>query len=72
LKDRYRKIGNAVPVSLGKAIGNHVKKLLANETIEKYENFSYSRYKNTNDLEFRELVRKRGRRKADIQPSLDF
>jgi DNA (cytosine-5)-methyltransferase 1 len=61
-----------VPVSLGRAIGNHVKKLLANEAIEKYENFNYSRYKNTNDLEFRELVRKRERRKADIQPSLDF
>jgi DNA (cytosine-5)-methyltransferase 1 len=72
LKDRYRQIGNAVPVSLGKAIGNHVKKLLANETIKEYENFNYSRYKNTSDLEFRELVCKRKKRKTAIQPSLDF
>jgi DNA (cytosine-5)-methyltransferase 1 len=72
LKDRYRQIGNAVPVSLGKAIGNHIKKLLDNKTIKEYENFSYSRYKNTNDLEFRELVRKRKRKKVDIQPTLDF
>ena len=70
LKDRYRQIGNAVPVSLGKAIGNHIKKLLADETIEEFEGFNYSRYKNTSDTKFRELMHKR--EKADKQPTFAF
>lgn len=70
LKDRYRQIGNAVPVSLGKAIGNHIQKLLANEAINDYGSFSYSRYKNTSDSEFLKLMRKR--EKAAKQPTFDF
>ena len=70
LKDRYRQIGNAVPISLGKAIGNHIKKLLNNEFIKEYENFSYSRYKKTNDLEFKKLVNKR--KKIDKQLELNL
>ena len=70
MKDRYRQIGNAVPVSLGKAIGSHIQKLLADEPIEEFEDFNYSRYKNTSDIKFRELIRKR--EKVNKQPILDF
>jgi len=70
LKDRYRQIGNAVPVSLGKAIGNHIQKLLTDEPIEKFDGFNYSRYKNTSDIKFRELMHKR--EKVKKQPILDF
>ena len=47
INDKYRQIGNAVPVSLGKAIGQHLIKLLNKEKIEITEGFKYSRYKNT-------------------------
>ena len=70
LKERYRQIGNAVPVSLGKAIGIHIQKILANEPIEDFKDFNYSRYKNTNDVKFRELMSKR--KKMNNQPTLDF
>jgi DNA (cytosine-5)-methyltransferase 1 len=59
LKDKYRQIGNAVPVSLGRAIGNHVLKLLSNEDITEYSGFNYSRYKNTSDELFNALISKR-------------
>jgi DNA (cytosine-5)-methyltransferase 1 len=70
LKDRYRQIGNAVPISLGKAIGNHIKKILNNENIKVYKNFSYSRYKNTNDLEFLKLVNKREKVSKQLELNL--
>lgn len=53
LTEQYRQIGNAVPVSLGYAIGTLIYKLLHNEKIENnILNFKHSRYKNTNDLEW--------------------
>lgn len=45
--EQYRQIGNAVPHSMGRAIGRHIKKLLFNEQISSIPNFPYSRYKNT-------------------------
>jgi len=52
LIDKYKQIGNAVPVSLGYAIGKHVVKLLNGEGIKEYPEFNYSRYKNTSHLDF--------------------
>lgn len=50
--DKYRQIGNAVPIKLGEAIGrtllNDIKKINDNN----YKNFKYSRYKNTSDVTF--------------------
>ncbi len=50
LLDKYKQIGNAVPVSLGKAIGDRV---LADENGEQlaecFSSFKNSRYKNTKD-----------------------
>lgn len=51
--EQYKQIGNAVPNSLGKAIGKLVKGLLANEEIPAYPNFPYSRYKNTSDKDIK-------------------
>jgi len=49
---KYRQIGNAVPVGLGEIIGNHIishsKKINYNE--QEFINFPYSRYKKTSDI----------------------
>jgi DNA (cytosine-5)-methyltransferase 1 len=45
--DKYKQIGNAVPVGLGYAIGNLLIKLMDDENVQKFHQFPYSRYKNT-------------------------
>ena len=47
----YKQIGNAVPVGLGKAIGDAIMKHHRGE-IHEFENEKYSRYKNTSYDEF--------------------
>ena len=49
---QYKQIGNAVPISLGKAIGSLIYKLLTNREIQKYPLFSYSRYRNTDHIQW--------------------
>jgi len=48
--DQYRQIGNAVPTSLGEAIGRTLLAHDAKEDIENLHGFSYSRYVATDDL----------------------
>jgi len=50
--DKYRQIGNAVPVGLGYAIGTEIINHFKNKTTKKFENFRYSRYTNTSDVDF--------------------
>lgn len=69
LLDQYKQIGNAVPISLGKAIGNHILKLLNNEEIRVYPNFHYSRYKDTDDVSFIHQMKKS---KRDEQLVMNF
>jgi len=61
-------IGNAVPVSLGKAIG----KLIVNHALKKkikvINNFRYSRYVNTSDLDWSNSINK----KISNQRSFNF
>ena len=52
LVQQYKQIGNAVPHSLGKALGQHLIKCLNGEKIIERINFPYSRYKNTSELEW--------------------
>ena len=52
LIEQYKQVGNAVPASLGRAIGVLIFKLLHKESIQSSVNFSYSRYKNTSDIEW--------------------
>jgi DNA (cytosine-5)-methyltransferase 1 len=52
LINKYKQIGNAVPVSVGKAIGKLIISLSKNEEIENIPNFRYSRYLNTSHENF--------------------
>lgn len=54
LLDKYKQIGNAVPVGLGYAIGKHLLKLMNGEKIKDFEGFQYSRYNNTSDAEWKQ------------------
>jgi DNA (cytosine-5)-methyltransferase 1 len=53
LLEKYRQIGNAVPVGLGYALGNHLIKIMNGEEIIKFQGFNYSRYKNTCETEWK-------------------
>ncbi|EAM9262634.1 DNA cytosine methyltransferase, partial [Salmonella enterica subsp. enterica serovar Infantis] len=57
LLDKYRQLGNAVPIGLGLAVGKNILDHMNGRKIESFPNFRYSRYKNTSDLDiFGELV----------------
>ena len=59
LIQKYKQIGNAVPYSLGYAVGKLVKNLLEGNKVESFSDFSYSRYKNTSNIEWEEEFNKR-------------
>lgn len=48
ISDQYRQLGNAVPVSLGEAIGRAILDDMQGKTSSEMEGFPYSRYKRTN------------------------
>lgn len=48
----YKQIGNAVPIPLGKAIGNTIIADMNSQSLPQYKNFPYSGYKNTNHIAF--------------------
>jgi DNA (cytosine-5)-methyltransferase 1 len=52
LVQQYKQVGNAVPKSLGKAIGKLVYSLIEGDKVEEYINFPYSRYKRTSNQEW--------------------
>lgn len=52
LVEQYRQIGNAVPTSLGHAVGKILMKILNEEKINSFQDFPYSRYKATNEHEW--------------------
>lgn len=58
LIEQYKQIGNAVPIGLGKAVGNLIIKALKKQKIESFDDFSYSRYANTNEISWHEEVSK--------------
>ncbi len=49
LTEQYKQVGNAVPVGLGKAVGDLIISLIQKKKIKQFPNFKYSRYKSTND-----------------------
>ena len=60
IKDKYRQIGNAVPVSLGKAIGKEILTLLeGNMPPSPPEGFPFSRYRGTDERSFKKEMRKK-------------
>ncbi|MEI8007712.1 MAG: DNA cytosine methyltransferase, partial [Bacteroidota bacterium] len=52
ISDKYKQIGNAVPISLGKAIGETIYRDFRREVDLPIEGFKYSRYRDTNDVDF--------------------
>lgn len=52
LINKYKQIGNAVPTSVGEAIGKLIISLSKGEKIDDLPNFKYSRYLNTSDKDF--------------------
>jgi DNA (cytosine-5)-methyltransferase 1 len=50
LIDQYRQVGNAVPCSLGRAIGRLLMNQTNDDTSPSYPDFPYSRYHNTDDV----------------------
>ncbi len=52
LVNKYKQIGNAVPVSVGEAIGRLILELEKGKVSENLPNFKYSRYLKTADQEF--------------------
>ena len=52
LLEQYKQIGNAVPGSLGYAIGSLIQGLLLKNKIKEFHGFNYSRYKKTSDTEW--------------------
>ncbi|MFN3967748.1 DNA cytosine methyltransferase [Flavobacterium sp.] len=50
--DKYKQIGNAVPVGLGRAIGRAIKNHMGGNYTETYPNFKQSRYLGTKYSEF--------------------
>ncbi len=60
MKDVYKQIGNAVPISLGTAIGKQIVKLVNNEELDlPPEEFPFSRYTFTDDVSVKKLIEKR-------------
>ncbi|MFN7118338.1 MAG: DNA cytosine methyltransferase, partial [Saprospiraceae bacterium] len=53
LLEQYKQIGNAVPSSLGKAIGTLILKLIKGESIPQIPDFKYSRYRLTDDVSWK-------------------
>jgi len=54
LIQQYKQVGNAVPISLGYAVGRHIQNLLNGNMIQEYPWFKYSRYKNTSDKDWKQ------------------
>ncbi len=55
---KYKQIGNAVPGSIGFAIGNLLKRHVNNADIEPPENFRFSRYRETSDKDWLNSIKK--------------
>jgi DNA (cytosine-5)-methyltransferase 1 len=52
LIQQYKQVGNAVPISLGNAVGKLIFDLIKGIAIPTYPGFKYSRYNNTCDREW--------------------
>ena len=70
LVEQYKQIGNAVPASLGNAIGTLVMQLLNGEYVALPIGFSYSRYKATSDLEWKANFSHQPKIKHKLQAAL--
>lgn len=65
--DKYRQIGNAVPVGLGRAIGKEIIKHNSGQFEEETKDFRYSRYRNTSYVDF---IKEFTKRKVKPEPQI--
>lgn len=80
LKEKYRQIGNAVPIKLGQAIARTILADMKGEKIPQVEGFNYSRYKNTSEITWQTAMNKalnaarkvQSKQKDDDSYQLDF
>jgi DNA (cytosine-5)-methyltransferase 1 len=56
IRNQYKQIGNAVPVSLGRAIGKLIMQHMLKKKIRVINNFKYSRYLNTSDQDWQNSI----------------
>lgn len=70
LIEQYKQVGNAVPASLGFAIGSLAMSLLKKEPIATLMNFNYSRYKITSDVEWNTNFKSLSTQQAPVQGCL--
>ena len=59
IRNQYKQIGNAVPVSLGRAIGKLIMQHMLKKKIRVINNFKYSRYLNTSDQDWQNSINKK-------------
>jgi len=55
---KYKQVGNAVPLGLGYAVGKLIFNLINNIEVISFDEFKYSRYRNTSDIEWKDEFRK--------------
>lgn len=67
INEQYRQIGNAVPIQLGEAIARTIIADMRGESLPGYQDYRYSRYKNTSDVTWSAAMNERIRRKKAAQ-----
>jgi DNA (cytosine-5)-methyltransferase 1 len=75
LIEQYKQVGNAVPLSVGAAVGNLIMGLIKEDVFEGINDFPFSRYKRTSDVEWKadfEFIRRKKLEKPAEQASLDL
>ena len=66
--NQYKQIGNAVPIGLGKAVGTTILNHLKGKTPhKKFAGFNYSRYKNTDDVNWERVFQESVRNSSNEQ-----
>ncbi|MCG3776152.1 MAG: Modification methylase HaeIII [Nitrospira sp.] len=70
LTDQYRQIGNAVPVSLGRAIARHIIAHMRGQEIPSFPDFPYSRYRDTDHVRWERVVKEREQTQRSMQLDL--
>jgi DNA (cytosine-5)-methyltransferase 1 len=65
LIEQYRQIGNAVPISLGRAVGKLLIDHMLGKRIKVLRYFPYSRYVNTDELNWEKAFREENKAMAD-------
>jgi len=68
LIQQYKQIGNAVPASLGFAVGKLAMQLIKKSNMKTIEGFNYSRYKHTSDYEWKQQFLKLSEKNKLNQP----